>query len=113
MKKFLVLYMAPTSSIDQMMKSATPEQQKAGMTAWTNWMDAHKAQLAEMGAPTGKNKRVTTSGVSDVRNEVCGYSIAQAETHDAAAAIFADSPHLMNLPGAYVEVVEIMAMPEG
>ncbi|HTQ45407.1 MAG TPA: hypothetical protein VMI75_21765 [Polyangiaceae bacterium] len=30
MKRFLVLYRAPTSSFDQMKKSATPEQQKAG-----------------------------------------------------------------------------------
>jgi len=33
MKKFLVLYKAPTASFEQM-KKATPEQQKAGMDAW-------------------------------------------------------------------------------
>ena len=36
MKKFLVLYRAPNTSFEQMMK-ATPEQQKAGMDAWMAW----------------------------------------------------------------------------
>ena len=36
MKKFLVLYKAPTSSFEQM-KKASPEQQKAGMDGWMAW----------------------------------------------------------------------------
>jgi hypothetical protein len=39
-----------------------------------------------------------------------GYSIVQAESHEAAAALFANSPHL-TMPGATVEVMEIMPMP--
>jgi hypothetical protein len=42
---------------------------------------------------------------------VGGYSILQAESHDAAAKLFGkDHPHLQ-MPGAWIEIVEIMPMP--
>src|SRR5207302_7434201 len=41
MKKFLVLYMAPSAQFEQMMKNATPEQQQKGMDAWMKWMNAN------------------------------------------------------------------------
>jgi hypothetical protein len=52
------------------------------------WMDDNKASLADRGAPVGKNKRIDTNGIKDVKNDVCGYSIVQAESADAAAMIF-------------------------
>ena len=107
MKKFLALYMAPTASIDAMMQAGTPDQQKTGMDAWKTWMEMHKASFVEMGTPTGKNKRVTKEGVSDVRNEVCGYSFVTAASQEDAAKLFQDNPHLQ-MPGAYVEVLECL-----
>ena len=101
--------MAPNASIDEMMKKSTPEQQKAGMDAWMGWMEKHKASMTDMGNPLSKNKRVTKGGVSDTRNEVCGYSIVEAASHDEAAALFADCPHF-ELPGAYVDVLQCMPM---
>jgi hypothetical protein len=63
MKKFLVLYKAPTASFEQMMKS-TPEQQKAGMDAWMTWSKSTKS-IVDMGGPLGKSLRVTkNSGAS-------------------------------------------------
>ena len=63
MKKFMAMYMAPAATIAEMMK-ATPEQMKTGMDDWMKWSDAHKKQIVELGAPLGKTKRVTTSGMS-------------------------------------------------
>ena len=102
--------MMPIASIDEMMKNSTPEQRKAGMDSWVAWSKKHEKDLVELGTPTGKNKRVTASGVSDTRNEVCGYSIVQAESHDAAAKIFSDNPHL-EMPGTYIEIMECRPMP--
>ena len=111
MKKFLVLYMAPSAQFEQMMKNATPEQQQKGMDAWMKWMNANKASLADGGAPLGKTKRVDANGTKDTKNEVGGYSIVQAESHDAAAKMFGkDHPHL-HVPGAWIEIVEIMPIP--
>jgi hypothetical protein len=41
MKKFIALYLAPTSALEQM-KKATPEQMKAGMDAWMAWFRKHE-----------------------------------------------------------------------
>jgi hypothetical protein len=111
MKKFMVLYMATRADFERMMQNATPEQHKKGMEAWMKWMQSHKASLVDGGAPLGKTKRVDAKGASDMKNEIGGYSIVQAESHDAAAKLFGkDHPHL-NIPGAWVEIVEIMPMP--
>ena len=110
MKKFFVVYKAPVEEFQKMMASADKEAQKKGMEEWQKWMDMHKADLADMGAPVGKTKAVTTSGVADIKNDIGGYSIVQAESHDAAAKLFADSPHL-KIPRATIEISEIMEMP--
>ena len=111
MKKFMVLYMAPSAAFEEMMKNATPEQQKKGMDAWMAWMGANQASLVDGGAPLGKTKRLDTQGASDVKNGLGGYSIVQAESHDAATKLFGrDHPHLQ-MPGAWIEVTEIMAIP--
>src|SRR3954447_4085405 len=111
MKKFLVVYMADRASFEAMMHSATPEQRQAGMAAWMKWMTQHQAALVDGGAPLGPTKRVTAAGVTDARNEMGGYSIVQAESHEAATQMFGkDFPHLQ-MPGAWIEVVEIMPIP--
>ena len=112
MKKFMVLYMASGPGFEKMMKNSTPEQQKKGMEAWMKWMNANKTSLVEGGAPLGKTKRVDSRGASDTKNEVCGYSVVQAESHDAATKIFGkDHPHLQ-MPGAWIEIMDIMPLPE-
>jgi hypothetical protein len=109
MKKFMVLYMMPTEAMQEAMKTMTPEEQKAGTEAWNNWMEAHKADLADPGAPLGKNKRITKEGVADTHNDVGGYTIVQADSHDEAVKLVQDSPNL-DMPGAYMEVMEVVQM---
>jgi hypothetical protein len=111
MKKFMVLYMAPAAEFDKMTSSMTPAQQQAGMDAWMQWTKANQASISDGGAPLGKTKRADGNSVSGTRNEIGGYSIVQAESHDAAAGLFGkDHPHF-RIPGAWVEVMEIMSMP--
>ena len=111
MKKFMVLYMASGADFEKMMKNSTPEQQKKGMDAWMKWMNANKTSLVDGGAPLGKTKRVDSNGASNTKNEIGGYSVVQAETHDAATKMFGkEHPHLQ-VPGAWIEIVEIMPMP--
>ncbi|MBX2866555.1 hypothetical protein KTR10_01180 [Candidatus Kaiserbacteria bacterium] len=108
MKKFLALYNLPAEGFDAF-KNMSEADQQSEKQAWTPWMEAHKDSFVDLGNPVGSNKRVTKGEVSDVRNEVGGYSIVQAEDHEAACAIFTDCPHL-NVPGAYIEVVEMTKM---
>ena len=111
MTKFMVLYMANPADFERMMKDSTPEQQQKGMEAWTKWMSDHQASLVDGGAPLGRTKRVDAKGVSDTRNGIGGYSIVQADSADAAARLFdKDHPHLQ-MPGAWLEIVEIRQIP--
>jgi hypothetical protein len=101
MKKFMVLYMASSADFEKMMENSTPEQQKKGMDAWMKWMGKHEKSLVDGGAPLGKTKRVDAKGASNTKNGVGGYSIVQAQSHDAAAKMFGkDHPHLKMMPGA-------------
>lgn len=113
MKKYLALFVAPIEAYDKMkekMKNQTPEEQQAGMEEWTQWMERHKAELADPGAPVGKAVRVTEGGeVSDIRNTIGGYMIIQAESPEAAAKVFDDSPHF-GVEGGAVEIMEIVEM---
>jgi hypothetical protein len=111
MKKFMVLYMASKAEFEKMMKNSTPEQHQKGMEAWMKWMNENKTSLVDGGAPLGKTKRVDSNGASNTKNEIGGYSVVQTESHDAAAKMFGkDHPHLQ-VPGAWIEIVEIMPVP--
>jgi hypothetical protein len=109
MKKFLVLYKAPTSAFEQM-KKATPEQQKAGMEAWMAWSKKAAPSIVDMGAPLGKSVRVTANGTSPSNNELGGYSIMQAESKEALGEALKGHPHFM-MPDGSIEVVELMPIP--
>ena len=111
MKKFMVLYMASGPEFERMRQNSTPEQRKKGMDSWIKWMNANKTSIVEGGAPLGKTKRVDSNGASNTRNEIGGYSVVLAESHDAATKIFGkDHPHLQ-MPGAWIEILEIMPLP--
>jgi hypothetical protein len=110
MKKFLVLYCAPSEAMDEMVKEMTPEQKEAGMQPWLDWRDRHTKSVVDFGAPVGKNKRVMPGGeTKDVRNDIGGYSIIQAESPEQAAEIVKDSPNF-GMAGAYIEVLPIMEL---
>jgi len=109
MKKFLVLYKAPASSFEQMMKN-TPEQQKAGMEMWMNWSKKAASSIVDLGAPLGKSMRVSKGGSAPSTNDLGGYSILQAESKEALAESLKGHPHFM-MPDGTIEVVEVMPMP--
>ncbi len=108
MKKFLVLYKAPTSAFEQMRKS-TPEQQKAGMDAWMGWAKKAGPSLVDMGGPLGKSLRVTQGGASPSTNDLGGYSVMQAESKEALGESLRGHPHFM-MPDGSIEIVELMPM---
>jgi hypothetical protein len=109
-RKFLVLYMASRSAIEQM-TSATPEQAKAGMDAWNEWGSANAKAITDMGAPLGKTKKVDARGVGDTRNDVTGYSIVEGSSLDEVSKMFAKHPHLMMGGGAWIEIIETVDLP--
>jgi hypothetical protein len=110
MKKFLVLYKASAAAFEQMMKTTSPEQQKAGMEMWMAWGKKAAASIVDMGAPLGKALLVTPKGASPIRNDLGGYSILQGESKEAVAATLDGHPHFM-MPDSSIEIVELMPVP--
>ncbi len=116
MKKFLAIYIGTAAALEASQWSAmdegTREQRvKSGMKAWGDWMAANQAAIVEAGGPLGKTKRTAAQGVSDTKNDMSGYVIVQAESHDAAARMFENHPHFAIFPGESVEIMECLPIP--
>jgi len=109
MKKFLALYRMDMDAMKKMMEESSKEEREKGMGEWKTWMMAHTADMADMGGPVGKNTVVSTSGATESRNDLGGYTVFQAESKEAVVALLADSPHF-SMPGAVVDVMEITQM---
>jgi hypothetical protein len=113
MNNYFVVYRVPVATAEEWQKTTPPEEIKkqmdtmmADMMAWT---EKHKASLVGEGLPLGKTKRVTKDGVEDTKNDLNYYCIVQADSHEDAAKLFTDSPHL-TIPTAFIEVMEIPHM---
>jgi len=110
-KKFVALYLAPASVLADWAKT-DPEVRKAAeqkmQAEWRKWMGDH-AKLITLTEAGGKTKRVTASGMSDVKNDIMLYSFVEAESHEAAAKAFENHPHLQ-IPQSSIEVMEVRSM---
>jgi hypothetical protein len=109
MKKFLALYLGSPDAMKKWVP--TDAQKKAGMEAWMKWATDNGRAIVDHGSPLGKTKRIDKSGVSDTRNAVGAYTIVEAESHEAAAALFVNHPHFTIFPGESVEIMECLPMP--
>jgi YCII-related domain len=114
MKRFVAIYLGSASALAQWKATddgKRKEQEKAGMDAWMKWAKENEASIVDLGSPLGKTKRINTEGISDTKNQITGYTIVQAKSHEAAAELFANHPHFMIFPGDSVEVMECLPMP--
>jgi hypothetical protein len=113
MKKFLALYTGSAAALQawrDMDEATKKEKEAAAMQAWGAWVAEHKDSIVDQGTPLGKTKRIDTHGISDTRNEIGAYTIVQAESHEAAAALFLNHPHFTLFPGDAVEIMECLSM---
>ncbi len=102
----------PSAGLGEWMK--LPESQRKAeqdkmQGEWGVWMKANSAAVKET-AGAGKTKRVTSSGVVDVANDVMLYSMVEAESDDAAAKMFEGHPHF-GIPGAWIDVMPANMLP--
>lgn len=111
MKKFLVLYLAPATVLEEWSRT-DPEKRKEAEEAmrsdWNKWMADHAAMVKDTGAG-GKTKRVVANGIADVKNDIMLYSFVEAESHEDAAKAFAEHPHL-RIPQSSIEVMEVRSL---
>jgi hypothetical protein len=109
MKKFFVLFCIPAAAIQDWIKNVDEatrtKQSNEMMESWKQWIAAHESVILDKGLPLGKTKRIMTEGITDVKNDLNWYLVVQAESHDAAAEMFKDHPHL-HIPTSYIEVMD-------
>jgi hypothetical protein len=74
-------------------------------------MTKHAAIVVDAGGPLGKTKRTSPQGVSDTKNDISGYIVVRAESHEAAAKLFENHPHFSVFPGDSVEIMEVLPIP--
>ena len=116
MKKFLAVYFGSPASMDKwasLSEEAKKDRQKEGIKTWASWAERNSKMISDIGAPLGKTKKVSPSGVSDTKNEITAFTIVEAESHDAAAKLFVDHPHFKIFPGDRIEIMECLPMPQG
>ncbi|ANP46966.1 hypothetical protein [Candidatus Viadribacter manganicus] len=99
------------SGWDKLDDGARKEREIQGMKAWGDWHEQNKSKAADEGGPLGKTKRVDSKGVSDISNNVAGYMIVEADSHDAAAQLFLNHPHFAIFPGDAVEIMPCNPIP--
>ena len=110
MKTFMALYLG-SASPQARGAFRRSDQLAVGMEAWMKWGERHGANIVDEGGPLGPTKRVSAHGISDTSNQVTGYVIVRAETHEAAARMFGEHPHFTIFPGDAVEVMECLPIP--
>lgn len=103
MTKYLVLYRSKMTASEQMAQS-TPEQAQAGMEAWMSWAEQAGDAIVDLGSPLA----VVEAG-GDSGDPIGGYSIFQAESHEALAKVLHGHPHLAM--GGTIETLEFLSMP--
>ncbi len=108
MAKFMAIY---TGTPDPNRPMPDEKTMADGMAAWTSWMERNSARIVDHGGPLGKTKRVTKAGVEDSRNNVAAYVIVEADSADAAAAMFENHPHFAIFPGDGVDIMPCLPIP--
>src|ERR1700704_5865505 len=102
--------MAAWNALSETERKAKEQQ---GMAAWKAWVEKHQAALVEMGGPLGKTKRVDSSGIADISNEMGAFTVVRAASHEAAAKMFENHPHFTIFPGERIEIMPVLPIPGG
>ena len=118
MKTFLVVFTGTAEALEASGWQALTEAQRhertqSGMAAWQAWMRSKQASIVVAGGPIGTTKRVSPTGMSDAVNNISGYLVVAAESHDQAAQLFEGHPHFTIFPGEAVEIMECLPIPSG
>lgn len=104
MSRFMLIYRAPASALEQMV-NATPEQREAGAEAWRAWASRVGYAIADLGSPLAHTTHVGPGAAGT--DGVSGYSILEAGSAEEIETILDGHPHL-DTPGGSIEVLELI-----
>ena len=115
---FLAVFLGSKSSAKMSAWNALPEaerrsKEQQGIAAWKAWVEKHQAAIVELGGPLGKTKRVDSSGIADISNEMGAFTVVRAASQEAAAKLFENHPHFTIFPGETIEIMPVLPIPAG
>lgn len=114
MNNYFAVYRVPVATMDEWKKTTSPEQMKEQseklMKDMMAWMEKHADSFVEKGWPLGKTKSVSMKGTVDSRNDLNYCQIIQAESHEEAADLFTNCPHVQQIPDSCIDIMEISNM---
>lgn len=111
MPRFLAVYTLQPEDLVKFRAMPKAEQDRIdaeGVPLWKEWEKKHEGSIADGGGMVGKTLRVSRSGTAPATNTICGYLIVEAETIEAAAAIFEGHPHITLFPGDAVDLMPLV-----
>ncbi|RKG64864.1 hypothetical protein D7V80_25290 [Corallococcus sp. CA054B] len=82
---------------------------EAGVAAVKAWDEKHRDVIVYEGGPLGKTKRTSLEGVADVVNELTVFVVVRAPSHEAAARLFENHPHMTIFPCDAVDVMPLLS----
>ena len=110
LNKYLVTYHATASAMKKM-KTASPEEMKAGMDMWMKWGKKCGTRLVDFGSPLMPGANLKADNVSaPSKRKLTGYSMIKASSLADAKKMLIGHPHLSWAKGCEIEVHEIMPM---
>ena len=116
MPHFLVVYTMTRADLAKFRAMPKAEQDAVdakGLPEWEEWDKRHAAAIVNHGGMVGKTTRITRDGtIAPATNDFCGYLIVEADNAEAAAALFADHPHISTFPGDGVEIMPFLVGPD-
>ena len=96
----------------QAWNAMTPAEKQArdeiGLAALKAWDEKHRDVIVYDGAPLGGTKRATADGITDAVNELTVFTVVRAPSHEAAARLFLDHPHMTIFPCHAVEIMPLL-----
>lgn len=115
---FLAIFLGSMTSPKFAAWKALPEgerraREQQGMAAWKAWVDKHQGAIVTMGGPLGKTRKVDQGGIADTVNQMSGFTVIRAASHEAAAKMFEGHPHFAIFPGESVEIMPVLPIPGG
>lgn len=114
MNKYYVVFKIPAASMDDWMNSVSAEERQKQMDqimkGWQEWQEKYQAAIVDNGSPLGKTKTVTKDGITDTRNDLNYFMVIQAASHDEAAKIVSENPHVQMIPTSSADVMDVPHM---
>ena len=111
LNRYLVLYLIPATVMEQWAATDPAERKTAEeklFGEWSTWKQTHSAMIKNTDG-AGKTELVTAAGISATKNDIVMCATIEAESHEAATAIFEHHPHLQ-IPQASIQIMALRAI---